>query len=203
VVGWNPGDSGSFSAVSTSVSILGIFFAGFIYDKSSKFVRLFLPLAFYTVTALGACGWYIYTSEALSEPILRGRLGNPSHRETAIVVTFEVLTCLALAAPSSYLDSIYVLEMAGKNGAAFGSGSIGGIGLLGGALASYIIGGETGSHAGWCTILKWFMCIAFTLVALSAILAFAGLRKLRSQSKLEVKNTPLVPLAPDDAADAK
>lgn len=181
MVGWNPGDSGSFSAVSTSVSIFGIFFAGFLYDKSSKRVRLFLPLAFYSLTALGACGWYFYTSRSLSEPIARNRLNNPSHKETAIVVLFEVITCLALAAPSSYLDSIYVVEMAGKNGAAFGSGSIGGIGLLGGALASYTIGGETGSHAGWCTILKFFTGVAFTLVCLSGVLAFIGLRKLRAQ----------------------
>jgi sugar phosphate permease len=169
--------------VSTSVSIVGIFLAGFLYDKASIKARLFLPLAFYTLTALGACGWYIYTSACLGDPTLRGRMNNPHPTETAIVVAFEIVSCLSLAAPSSYLDSIYVVEMAGKDGAAFGSGTIGGIGLLGGALASLAIGGETGTHAGWCFILKCFMGVAFTLVGLSTILALWGLRKLRREDE--------------------
>jgi OPA family glycerol-3-phosphate transporter-like MFS transporter len=119
-VGYNAGDAASLSSIFPGVGAFSVFLMGWLSDRFGVNGRAMLML-------IGLCATVVALLMMMSVPA--GTSGNPLPLLGIGAVAF------CLLGPYSYLGGAFAMDFGGKQGSAFASGVIDGIGYLGGVLA--------------------------------------------------------------------
>jgi sugar phosphate permease len=119
-LGYNAGDAAGLSAIFPGVGVISVLIMGWLSDRLGVTGRALLMFV-----GLGA------TAAALL-----GLMSIPSGTGGALLPLVAIgVIAFCLLGPYSYLGGAFALDFGGKQGSAFASGMIDGIGYLGGALA--------------------------------------------------------------------
>src|SRR5436305_7973914 len=148
-LGYSVSESAGMSAIFPGVGAASVLLAGWLSDRlglNGRSLLLFLGL----------------TGTAAALLVLMSVHSGPAGALLAVVVIGVVAFCLL--GPYSYLGGAFALDFGGKQGSAFASGMIDGIGYLGGALAGDSVARISVSF-GWQGVF----------VALAAVSALAAL----------------------------
>lgn len=119
-LGYSPGDAASLSAIFPGVGAISVLLIGWLSDR------------------LGVNGRALLMFIGLSATVaaLLGLMSIPSSAGSTMLPLFAIGTiAFCLLGPYSYLGGAFALDFGGKQGSAFASGMIDGIGYLGGVLA--------------------------------------------------------------------
>lgn len=144
------------------------FLGGYLLDRVPKKRRGLVPIVFLSMALCAFAGLWAYTSYHLPDP-KRSLAFEAKTSDTVFSVIIIMFASFSLSAPNSFLDGVYVVEMAGADGAAFAAGIVGAIGYCGAAISSFVFKSYTKTYNGWCFTLA-IMCIAAALTLLGSVL---------------------------------
>jgi sugar phosphate permease len=150
-LGYNAGDAAGLSAIFPAVGVLSVLMMGWLSDRLGVNGRALLMFAGLSATAVALLGLMSIPSEA------GGAL-------LPLVAIGAIAFCLL--GPYSYLGGAFALDFGGKQGSAFASGMIDGIGYLGGALA--------GDSVARISVAFGWQGVFVALAAVSALAALAA-----------------------------
>jgi len=160
--------AGYYTASLFATQIPSYVLGGWLLDHLPKRFRTIVPVVF-----LGACAALCAVFATLVQ------LGLTS---AAASLAMFLLINFALSAPNSFVDGVYVVEMCGAGGAAFGAGTVGTLGYLGAMTIQFIFGSAAKTTQGWTKIL-WTL-FGYILIALGGAIVYMwiDIRERRSAS---------------------
>jgi sugar phosphate permease len=166
-LGYSAGDAAGLSAIFPGVGIISVLIMGWLSDRLGVNGRALLMFVGLSTTAAA----------------LLGLMSIPSGSGGELLPLFAIgAIAFCLLGPYSYLGGAFALDFGGKQGSAFASGMIDGIGYLGGALAGDSVARISVSF-GWQGV---FVALA-TVSALSA--AGAGYLYVLSSRAAAIQQT--------------
>lgn len=127
------------------------FVGGYLLDRVSKKKRGLVPIFFLSANLFAMVALFCFTKYYLAG------LEGFDNKSFIYALCLFLFACFCFSAPNSFLDGVYVVEMAGAEGAAFASGVVGAVGYCGAAASSLLFKKMSESRDGWCQILMIMM----------------------------------------------
>jgi sugar phosphate permease len=149
-LGYSPGDAAGLSAIFPGVGAVSVLIMGWLSDRlgvNGRALLMFIGLTAAAAALLGLMSIASGTSSKLLPLLAIGTIA------------------FCLLGPYSYLGGAFAMDFGGKQGSAFASGMIDGIGYLGGVLAGYSVA-QISVSFGWQGV--------FVALAVVSALAAAG-----------------------------
>jgi len=175
--------AGFYTASLFATQIPSFIVGGYLLDHLPKKYKTLVPVVF-----LGTCVglWTVFAI-----------LVQNGMRNIVASLAMFLLINFALSAPNSFVDGVYVVEMCGSGGAAFGAGTVGTLGYLGAMTIQFIFGSAAKTTEGWTKIL-WTL-LAYTIIAFFGAIVYMliDIRERRAAAILakEQEMTAKLPLA--------
>ena len=162
--------------------MVGIFVGGQLQDYLKPKQKPWIPVVLLVfATAIFTC-ICLFLIKAVPE------LGPGEYVATNKLVCVLVLLVAAwfsMAAPSSFLDGAYVVQLAGAQGAAFAAGVVSGTGYAGAAITSQGIKRYINDREGWIKIFAFFIACSLASLLLSIGYAIVMVKKVVREEKEE------------------
>ena len=168
-LGYNTGDAAGLSAIFPAVGVISVLMMGWLSDRLGVNGRALLMFVGLSATAAALLGLTSIPSEA------GGAL-------LPLLAIGAIAFCLL--GPYSYLGGAFALDFGGKQGSAFASGMIDGIGYLGGALAGDSVA-RISVAFGWQGVFVALAAVSALSAVAAGYLYVLGLRAATVQQTLQ------------------
>jgi len=168
-LGMDEGDAATASMVFPLAGTFSAFLGGYLVDKISTRYRGLIPLVFLLLLSLCLAGLAAFSKYYDSE----------DSGAIALALFMVGMTAFFLIAPYSFLDGVFTLDLAGKQGCAATASIINGAGYIG-AVLSGTITGIAADSSGWPLVFVILTGMAFVSMAFQALYWFLDLREDRT-----------------------
>ena len=168
-LGYNTGDAAGLSAIFPAVGVISVLMMGWLSDRLGVNGRALLMFVGLSATAAA----------------LLGLMSIPSEAGGALLPLLAIgAIAFCLLGPYSYLGGAFALDFGGKQGSAFASGMIDGIGYLGGALAGDSVA-RISVAFGWQGVFVALAAVSALSAVAAGYLYVLGLRAATVQQTLQ------------------
>lgn len=169
-LGLSPGDAATASMVFPLAGTASAILGGFLVDRVPKKWRGAVPLVFLVLLSIALAGLSAFAEFYQGEGA--GAL--------ALCLFMIGMTAFFLIAPYSFLDGVFTLDLAGKQGCAATASIINGAGYLG-AILSGVVTGIAADGSGWSLVFIILTVMSLVSMAFQALYWGFDLRDLRKQ----------------------
>lgn len=163
------GDAATASMVFPLAGTASAMLGGFLVDKCPKRIRGLIPLLFLIFLSLNLAGLAAFARYYQGE----------GAGAIALALFLIGLTGFLLIAPYSFLDGVFTLDLAGKQGCAATASIINGAGYVG-AILSGVVTGVAADGSGWGLVFVILTVMAAVSMVFQVLYWFFDLRDMRT-----------------------